>query len=209
MNQDLTVIYYTSNKEKPEFEKRIIRSLRHVSRPLPIISVSQKPMDFGKNICVGDVGVSNYNAFRQLAIGAAKAKTKFVCTAESDFLYHKEYFKFIPSREDVFYTMHTVYMIFKMDYYRFRRISEGAMVVGRKYLLKAIKEMLKKDKWGSETELNSLFLNKNRKRVKLQCPIITFKTKENMHQRRHHVQLEKIDVLPHWGSAKAVSGKYI
>ena len=95
---DLTVIYYTNNLEKPEFEGRIQKTLKESTDSLgvPIISVSQKPIDFGKNICVGGVGASSQNAFRQLQIGAMEAKTRFVCPAEADFLHPREYFEFVP-----------------------------------------------------------------------------------------------------------------
>ena len=38
----------------------------------PIISVSQKPMDLGNNICVGDVERSSQNGYMQLLIGCVK-----------------------------------------------------------------------------------------------------------------------------------------
>ena len=95
---DLTVIYYTNNLEKPEFEGRIQRTLKETTDflEIPIISVSQKPIDFGKNICVGEVGASSQNAFRRLQLGAIEAKTRFVCPAEADFLHPREYFEFVP-----------------------------------------------------------------------------------------------------------------
>ena len=93
---DLTVIYYTSNKEKELFESRIRESILDMIGDIPLISVSQKPIDFGKNICVGDVGVCGHNLFRQFQIGAKAAKTKYVCNVEADALYPKEYFEFTP-----------------------------------------------------------------------------------------------------------------
>ncbi len=100
---DLTIIYYTSNKEKPDFEEKVRAELLRVCGDLPIISVSQKPIDFGKNICVGNVGASGFNMFRQVLIGCREAKTLFVISAEADCLYPPEYFKFIPERENICY----------------------------------------------------------------------------------------------------------
>jgi len=57
-----TIIYYTANREDERFEQVIRENILRVSEGLPIISVSQKPIDFGQNICVGNVGVSNQNA---------------------------------------------------------------------------------------------------------------------------------------------------
>ena len=48
----VAIIYYTSSREDPKFEKMVQDNILSVT-DLPIISVSQKPIDFGKNICVG------------------------------------------------------------------------------------------------------------------------------------------------------------
>jgi len=78
---DLTVLYYTSNREKPEFEEIIRRKIGETIGDTPIITVSQKPVTpFGlypiknhKNIVVGDVGLSDYNIYRQMQIGCLEA----------------------------------------------------------------------------------------------------------------------------------------
>src|ERR1700687_5200912 len=98
---DVTIIYYSSNHEKPEFEQRIKDNILRVSSGLPIISVTQKPIDFGKNIVVGDVGTSGLNMFRQVQIACRAAKTKFVISAEADCLYPPDYFIFIPKKDNV------------------------------------------------------------------------------------------------------------
>ena len=101
---DLTAIYYTCNRERPEFERRIQETLLEAMGDIPLISVSKKPIDLGHNICVGDVpgGDSSQNAYRQFQIGARAATTKWVCPVEADFLYPPEYFTFEPEREDTF-----------------------------------------------------------------------------------------------------------
>ena len=60
-----TIIYYTANREKESFENKVRENILKVKGDLPVISVSQKPIDFGKNICVGDIGQNYLNAFRQ------------------------------------------------------------------------------------------------------------------------------------------------
>ena len=86
MTQDITIVYYTSNTENPVFEEKIRQILLADSQGLPIISVSQRPITFGTNICVGEVGRSSYNQWRQLQIGVQAAKSKYIALAESDFL---------------------------------------------------------------------------------------------------------------------------
>ena len=81
-----TILYYTSNRENEEFEEKIRQNILENCGDLPIISISQKPIDFGKNICVGDVGHSYLNEWRQILIGAKKARTKHVILCEADFL---------------------------------------------------------------------------------------------------------------------------
>ena len=76
---ETTVVYYTHNQEIPSFEKRIQASILEHKGDLPIISVSQKPIDFGENICVGEQGVNSLNTWRQVLIGCQAAKTRFIC----------------------------------------------------------------------------------------------------------------------------------
>ena len=130
----MTIIYYTSNREKPEFEAKIQANILKQSN-LPIISVSQKPMDFGENICVGDVGHSYVNAWRQIIIGAKKAKTDYVIMCEADFLYPKEYFEFKPKGENS-YRYDNVWILFDRRRYFYRKKhSEGCQIAKREYLI--------------------------------------------------------------------------
>jgi hypothetical protein len=212
---DTTVVYYTSNREKPEFERRIIETLIENSAGLPIISVSQKPMDLGMNICVGDVGASNHNAFRQMQIGAQAAKTDFVCTAESDYLYPKEYFGIRATDKEMFCCAYRTYMVYEKEYYYSRRVNEAAMIVGRDYLIQALEDMLAgsgvTSPWHDELQLGSLFIGKNRGRVTLRTPLVTFKTPENMHKKHHkrsYVKLGNVGTLPYWGTASEIFEKY-
>jgi hypothetical protein len=96
--KDKTVIYYSSNREKPEYEERIARDLLTKIGDLPLISVTQKPMPYlGDNIVVGDVGLSYWNIYKQMQIAIEKSKTRWIITAEADCLYPPTgYFDFNP-----------------------------------------------------------------------------------------------------------------
>ena len=74
-----TIIYYTSNTENENFENKIRENILKVKGDLPLISVSQKPIDFGHNICVGELGKSYENAFYQAKIGCEIA-TNSLCS---------------------------------------------------------------------------------------------------------------------------------
>jgi len=102
MENDLTLLYYTSNQIPEVVAERIRLNLLLVTEcKYPIISVSQKPLDFGKNICVGEIGVSKYNEYKQILIGLKEVKTKYVACIEDDTLYPKEHFDLRPPEDCV------------------------------------------------------------------------------------------------------------
>jgi len=216
---NITIIYYTSNNENLDFENQVIDTLIKNSCGLPIISVSQKPMTLGENICVGDVGRSSYNQWRQLQIGAAAAKTKFIALAESDFLYPKEHFSFLPEREDVFYAPITAYQLCTMRgrihkyLLMHKRYREGTSIVGRDYLLKTLDTMLDSIFWKPGIEKPSqmpkyLFLDKNVSFYNNIVPLVTFRTDEGMHQHIHDDRPDGLDEIPFWGKAENLMRQY-
>lgn len=102
---DLTIIYYTSNwldSHNPHFLENTKKQLLKAADNLPIISVSQKPTDLGINICLGNIGRSHLNIYRQILIGTKEAKTKYVAMAEDDILYSYEHFHEYRPTEDKF-----------------------------------------------------------------------------------------------------------
>jgi hypothetical protein len=100
---DISIIYYTSNTI-PDIVARNIRrhTLEVTEGKIPIVSVSQKPIDFGTNICVGEIGQSYYNMHKQALIAAMAVKTKYLAVCDDDTLYTKEYFTHRPSTDDTF-----------------------------------------------------------------------------------------------------------
>lgn len=214
-----TVIYYTSNQEDEAFEAKIRENLLKAIGDLPLISVSQKPIDFGKNICVGNVGVSNQNAHRQLQIGAMATTTPFIHFAEADTLYPQEYFKFIPPAKDRIYRA-PVYLLYlnnrrswRKDRFYFKHSSEASTVVGRKYIINWIDTYLKnKGMWNpikehgkdvpkmvTSYEMFSIF--------NPEVPIINIKTNHNMHgSHACHGYAKK---LPYWGTSADVINKIL
>ena len=214
MSIDATVVYYTSNRESPEFEKKIQRTLLENMGDLPLISVSQKPMDFGHNICVGDVGISGHNAFRQFQIGTLEAKTRYILPAESDMLYPPEYFQFEPPTNDRIYVAYPLYVAFmqrrKPKYYGYKpRGSESAMVVDRDFLLRRFDVMFQKlDTWGPIEEEIFLLRRQPWEKWVLQAPVITFKTDANMHRKTPHDIDHPVYDVPYWGNVRELIGRY-
>ncbi len=216
MANDLSVIYYTNNREDPAFEGRIRQTLLETAGDLPLISVSQKPIDFGKNICVGDVGSSSYNAWRQYQIGAMEAKTRFVCTAEADFLHPREYFEFVPNADDTCYIAVPLYVVF--TYYRLSNRyypkpngSEGSMIVGRDYILGMMDRMFSKDvTWSTDPDRKVYLLAHGaHEKFRMSIPVVTFKTDRNMHRKTPIVRSRRVETLPYWGRSRDLVRKYL
>lgn len=190
LTSDKTVIYYTSQRENQSFEDKIKHDLRSKINGTPIISVSQKPISFGNNICVGDVGTSTSNAIRQLQLGALKATTKYICTAESDTIYPSDYFMFVPPRDDTFYLADPCYVIFALkgkekSFYKKPFGSEGMMVCNREFLLKLLEIKFKdRPEWTIDDCIPFNLLDGQKvERFKVSVPIVVFKTDRNMHRR--------------------------
>jgi hypothetical protein len=216
---DTTIIYYTSNKETPEFEQRIIDSLLKVSGDLPIISVSHKPMNLGKNICVGDVGISGFNMFRQVLIGCEAAKTKFVISAEADCLYPPDYFQFIPERDDICYRNANTYLLgLRRDYF-YKKFEGGtwSQAIGREFYINRLGYLFENAPEWSIEEKNfpkergkgeDIFKITEIEKFETEYPCISIKSGKGM---RHYSNSDRIPIydLPYWGSGKEFRETYL
>lgn len=214
-----TIVYYTGNTESSDFEDKIIENLIKQSGNIPIISVTQKPLNLGKNICVGNVGHSYFNAFRQILIGVKEVKTPYVIRAESDFIHSPSYFSFKNPVKDV-YMFDNVWMVFHKSARRFEKAfykkgaSDGCQIFKKeKYIELAEKEFEGKPMWSTEHGARNVF---ERKRVELftGVPCISFKTEDGMSfftKTKLHPSGTfrfKSEVLPYWGTATEIENKY-
>jgi len=94
--KDLSILYYTANKEPESFMTKIQERLQESIGDTRIISVSQKPIEFGDNVCIGEIGMSLYNLYKQVLIAVRLAQTPYVAIAEDDTVYSKEHFLYRP-----------------------------------------------------------------------------------------------------------------
>jgi len=201
--KDLTVIYYTSNREKKDFEDKIRKNLLKTTGDIPLISVSQKPIDFGKNICVGDVGTSDHNIYRQMQIGILEAKTKFVCTAEADCLYPPTgYFDFILPDDKTAYHYTNVWILYKGSHvFKKKAFSLCALFSNREYLLARLGRVLhKRPEWSLKKPRPLFHRYQGWIPFTNDSPIINIKTHEGMRWFTGTEKAEKKE-LPFWGSA--------
>ena len=113
---DLTLLYYSAHTLPDKLEDSFRSELRSVvKRKYPIISVTQKPVRLGKNICVGDIGRSHYNCYKQIYIGVQNVKTKYVAMVEDDTLYSLEHFSHRPTSDNVFSFNHNMWFLEHVD----------------------------------------------------------------------------------------------
>lgn len=149
---DLTVVYYTANyldTHNPYFLENTKKQLLTAIGDLPLISVSQKPIAFGTNICVGKIGRSHLNLYRQILIGAKAAKTKYVAMAEDDILYSHEHFHyFLPEKDRFAYNMAkwSIFSWTKPPIFSFRnnRKVVNSLIAKRDMLVAALEERFAK-----------------------------------------------------------------
>ena len=208
MDPRSTIVYYTSNREEDRFEQVIQEQILRAASGLPIISVSQQPLDFGRNLCVGEVGISNQNAHRQFQIGCQAATTEFVHAAESDTLYPPEYFQFIPEEAQSAYRTPVYLFRWGGDRFYRKKSSESATVIGREYAIRAIRKSLRnrgiwRDTLETGREVPFTFRHGNWKPFSLDVPIINIKTENQMH--RWHGYDEVMDELSYWGQPEDVT----
>lgn len=216
---DKTIIYYTANREDPVFESKIMANILKQKGDLPLISVSQKPIDFGRNICVGDVGHTYFNEYRQILIGAKTAKTPYIIFAESDFLYPADYFSFEPDGADI-YRYNNIWIVYKnprLYSYRRKAYSVGAQIIKRNYLINILEENLKGQPEWSDKEV-VLKARRGYDMFKLpfeyfggDIPCISFKTRQGM---RNYTSVlhgkENIKMkLPYWGHVRDLRKEYL
>jgi hypothetical protein len=211
-----TILYCSSNREKPDFESRIIDKLLEVSGDIPIVSVTQKPTNLGRNICVGDVGASGFNYFKQILIGLREIKTEFVIMAEADCIYPKGYFNIIPIKENVCYRATKVYVMPDARDYFFHK-KEGStlgQIVGRDFYLETMEKLFHGAPEWSIDEKNFPKERHNQEdifsyieRWEPPAPIVTFKTHRGLRYYTHSDRTPILE-LPYWGSGKSLRAYY-
>lgn len=203
----MTVLYFTSNRERPEFEAKVRALILDHKGDLPLISVSQKPISFGHNVCVGDLGPSPENLLSQLVVGATMADTKFLALVESDGAYPPSYFTFQPTDEGTIYypdqswiTWNHKYM--KMFWPKKRRDISGIM--SRDHLLRLARYLVVRP----EVYDNRPVAAMSRQEIfPVEYPVVSMVTQESMHQ-NHGVFGGGVRELPGWGTYDDFWGRF-
>ncbi|MBN2591643.1 MAG: hypothetical protein JXA96_17385 [Sedimentisphaerales bacterium] len=100
---DKGIVYYTDNILKESFACVIRKILKLSAGAVPIVWVSQKPINEEPNIVVGKIGRNHKSICIQILEGLKSLSTDIVFLAEHDVIYHPSHFYFMPPREDIFY----------------------------------------------------------------------------------------------------------
>mgnify|MGYP001605063266 CR=1 FL=1 len=210
----LGVIYLSSNKEDTKFEEKTRTDLLSKVGDLPIVSVTQKPISLGNNICVGEKGASGFNYCKQVLIACKNSTTDFVISAESDCLYSPDYFDFVPDRSDVPYRNTNIYVQkYGQDFFCKKTMSTFSQVVGREFYIKILEELFKgQPEWSTELKNFPKEIHRSLfgefETFETEFPCISFKTGRGM---RKHSNSNEIPVynLPYWGDTKSLKEKYL
>lgn len=147
MTKDLTIVFYTANKISNYFFKNVKKQLLKAARDIPIISVSQKPINLGYNLCCGDLGQSQINIYRQVLRGVVEAETKYVAMAEDDILYSREHFNIVPNKGFFTYDRNiwNIYTWTKPPMFSWKgRRNLNGLVCERELFIKAMNERFSK-----------------------------------------------------------------
>ncbi len=218
---ELTIIYYTANREPKGLAKLVRKTLREAADGLPIISVSQKPIRFGKNICVGDVGFSGHNSVRQVLLGVMEAKTRYVALAEADCLYPKEHFRYKPKSDRIFWYDRNVWLLHPEGFEEFRKTSIAGIIVNREKIIRAINISLKgRDLWypkDTKHNLPKAYRRHGWHSCWTEVPIVMVNNENGLHGRHEQTEGENryfreistgiVESLEPWGKAQDIWGK--
>ena len=95
-------IYYTHNVLDGHVIMSMCQEQIKKSFTGEIISVSLKPINFGKNIVL-PLTSSVMTMFNQILTGLEHSTADIIFLLEHDVLYHKSHFDFVPPRDDTYY----------------------------------------------------------------------------------------------------------
>jgi hypothetical protein len=233
---DLTVLYYTASRISEKFALSVRLELMTVLFRLdlsrvPVVAVSQKPPTVrfsGPHICMGEIGASIYNCYRQILIAAKNATTTYVACCEDDTLYSPEHFAYRPALDTFAYDRNRWVITRRLAadgqsreaFFYFRERTQMAMCIAprqllidtleerfAKYPVEVTHEVAKRTGWGEpgRYEKNLGLAPRQLEYFRGAQPCVTFNHGESLMGRR---QVQPTDVtcanLPPWGDATAL-----
>lgn len=207
-----TIIYYSGNTEDSLFESKIIDDLKEKAGDIPIVSVTQKPVDLGTNICVGKQPFSYTSEWKQVLIALKEAKTKYCIAAESDCLYPPEYFTFTPTEERMMYNYTNIWIVWKRHpgFWKKTGYCEGGQMCDREYWIERLEPLLP-EKWEPYTRKEETALVLKifpERREWTGNPMISFKTGGGVSCRTTFIN-ERVREIPYWGNVSKLKERFL
>lgn len=212
------IIYISSNREKPEFESRVVEDMLEKRGDLPVYVVSQKPMplhllDNVYSKVIGDVGTSGFNFCRQLQMVVEMADADYVISCEADCLYSPDYFTFVPPKLDAVYRNTNIYLLpYKKEYWHPKSSQTAFQIAGRDFLLDRLNFLMSgQPQWNTEMknypkEIGHPFLE-GWEEFATEFGCFGIKTGEGM--RKHsNSGSRKLKELPYWGTVEEIRKKF-
>jgi len=204
-----TIIYYSSSREKPEFEQKVIDNLKKQSGGIQIISITQKPTDLGLNICIGEKPACYSNSFKQILMGLKIANTDFCIAAESDCFYPPEYFTFTPPIKDQVYRYTNLYVYFDgYNHFWKKKWVEGAQMCGTEHWIKSIEAILENPNSWEPEEFKFIFEGKDEYSWSGKNPVLYCKTRAGVNFKTGYIK-GAVDSVPMWGNVNDFKQKYL
>jgi glycosyltransferase involved in cell wall biosynthesis len=149
-----TIIYYTDGHLDESLARACRKNLKKAAAEIPIISVSQEPLNFGHNICVGKKPRSNRSIYEQILAGLEAAEPESVIyLCEHDVAYCPAHFAHVPEVKDrIDYNQHRFYWApGQPDYLPARgQWALSQIVAYREYLMEQVKTALESEQPSSE-----------------------------------------------------------
>jgi len=96
------IVYYSDGRAEPGILDSARAQLLRSGFGIPIVSVTQEPLAFGRNVVV-PLRRGILTMFKQILAGLEASETDFVFFCEHDVLYHPSHFEFVPPRDDAPY----------------------------------------------------------------------------------------------------------
>ena len=219
LGQKITAIHYTANVIKNPLGQRIRDRILKCIGDMPLISISQKPMNFGYNICLGDIGQSHINIYQQMLIGALEAKTDYVAMVEDDVIYTPEHFtSYLPPLDVFAYNINNwricIWQSENPVFFHSDRPVASQLIAPRLQLIKTLEEKFNKFEGDPPPEVWKFFCEPGRKEKQLGVTtqkmknfkstgpgnIIFTAFKNNGSNKKEH--------LPHWGTVGEIMVEY-
>ena len=206
------IVYYTDSELEPILANAVRKRLRMTIGPIPIISVSQKPLDFGTNICVGEKEKSYRMMYEQLLVGLEAApEGSIVYPVEHDVFYHPSHFAFLPEDDEhaYFNTNRYYYRLGLSSFVKARgKTALSQCVARREFLIAHCKERLAKWDAGIENRMHIAYKTFVSDRPNVDIRHGKNLTPDGDYKRGYYRgQIKGIYNLPGWGSPKHFMSK--